>query len=232
VTGGAAPPPAGVYAPHIVSGSHIWRISAADYETSAPDLARCPEPGPPEVAFAGRSNVGKSSLLNAVTGVRGLARVGATPGRTQLLNFFGVTLKRGEVTLPMRIVDLPGYGYAATGRHISAKFGPMIEGYLAGRKVLRALAVLIDARRGVDERDLDLMEYATGQEVPCLIVVTKADKLSASKRGTLARKVADAVGARAGDVLLTSSSSGLGIADEGKRGGLLRDLAELVGPES
>ncbi len=180
------------------------------------------------MAFAGRSNVGKSSLLNAVTGRRGLARVGSAPGRTQLLNFFTVGLRRGEETVSFRIVDLPGYGYAATGRQVAETFAPMVEGYLVNRPVLRALAMLIDARRGVDPRDLDLMEFATGHEVPCLLVVTKVDKVGASKRGLVARQVAEAVGAGASDVRLTSASRGLGIADDPRRGGLVRDLADLV----
>lgn len=205
-----------------------WRIVDAVFETSAAEVGQCPEPDRPEVAFAGRSNVGKSSLINALTGRRGLARVSRTPGRTRLLNFFTASL-HGAGALPVRLVDLPGYGFAAAHRSVRDAWGPMIEGYLAHRDALAGLVLLIDARRGVGELDLSLAELATEHGRPTLVVATKADKLGASKRGLVRRRIADAFGARAQDVLLTSAHSAMGLTG---RDSLAADLAELVAPEA
>jgi GTP-binding protein len=211
-----------------------FRVTEASFETSAPSLARCPDDGLPEIAVAGRSNVGKSSLLNAFSGRRGLARVSRTPGRTRLLNFFHIRLQgpAGDdgtpaLRVPFHWVDLPGYGFAKARRSVRETFGPMIEGYLGGRTTLRALIVLIDARRGPEPGDFDLLEYAGARSLPCLVCVTKCDKLGASERGLLSRRFADVLGVAPRDVLLTSATTGLGLRDEGKRSGLPRELAAL-----
>jgi GTP-binding protein len=206
-----------------------WQVVEAQFELSAPKLADCPVGDLCEIAVAGRSNVGKSSLLNTFTRRTGLARVSRTPGRTRLLNFFRVRLRgpaNSEVEL--RWVDLPGYGFAKAHRDVREAFAPMIEGYLREREALRGLLVLIDARRGPLDGDLDLLEFCASIELPCLVCVTKCDKLGAAERGLLPRRFADALGIDARDVLLTSASSGLGLTVR-ERGGTLGDeLARLA----
>ena len=208
-----------------------WRVVEATFLKSAPSTAECPPGDRPEVALAGRSNVGKSSLLNALCGRRGLARVSRTPGRTQLLNAFDLTLAGpGGARLSMRIMDLPGYGYAAARREVREGFGPMVEGYLRERSALRALVLLVDARRGeLSELDHALLELATTQGRPSLLVATKSDKLGASERGLVRRRLAQAVGARPRDLLLTSASAGVGLHGPD---GLAADLAALCGTSS
>ena len=152
-----------------------WRVVGARFVTSAPDVDACPEADLPEVAFAGRSNVGKSSLLNALVGQRGLARTSRTPGRTQLLNVFDVDLRGpGGDPRTLRCVDLPGYGWVSDGgRRTRERFAPMIEGYIGGRASLRAVVLLVDARRGLGELDVELLQFCTEREVPCLLVADR-----------------------------------------------------------
>ena len=205
---------------------HAWRVVAARFVTSAPDVSACPEPDLPEVAFAGRSNVGKSSLINALVGQRGLARTSRTPGRTQLLNVFDVDLRGPEGARTLRCVDLPGYGWVSEGgRGNRERFAPMIEGYIGGRPTLRAVVLLVDARRGLGDLDLELLQYCTEREVPCLVVATKADKLGASERGLVRRRIAESIGVGARDILLTSATERIGVSGEG---GLVSDLAALA----
>ncbi len=208
-----------------------WRVVSATFERSAPKLAACPPPGLPEIAVAGRSNVGKSSLLNAFAKRRGLARVSRTPGRTQLLNFFQICLRHPtHGDRPFGWVDLPGYGFAAAPKSIREGFGPMIESYLGERSSLRALVLLIDSRREVADADLQLIGAMSARRLPTLVVTTKADKLSKSERGVVTRGFADVLGASPRDILLTSATTGLGLGDEPRVGGLAYELAELVAP--
>ena len=209
----------------MAGSSPRWRVVDAAFVKSAPSVEACPADGPPEVAFAGRSNVGKSSLLNALAGKTGLARTSRTPGRTQLLNLFDLTLRGGGQTRTLRCVDLPGYGFVAHGKKLRGVFAPMIEQYVAQRAQLRAVALLVDARRGLGDMDAELLQYCTEHGKPALLVVTKVDKLGASERGLLRRRLADEVGASPRDVLLTSASKGIGI--EGPDG-LAADLAGLA----
>lgn len=207
-----------------------WHVVSAAFEQSAAKVSQCPTPDLPEVAIAGRSNVGKSSLLNALSRHRGLARVSRTPGRTQLLNFFGVTLRGpGHDKLPIRLCDLPGYGFAAAGRAIREGFAPMIEGYLKERENLRGLVMLVDIRRGVGDLDLDMMQFLASRELPTLLVATKADKLGVSARGVARKTLAASIGVKPRDVLMTSSSNNIGLHGND---GLAADIADLVLPAS
>lgn len=207
-----------------------WQVAHADFETSAAELRGCPPPDLPEIAVAGRSNVGKSSLLNAFTRRTGLARVSKTPGRTRLLNFFRLRLRgpEGAKPLELRWVDLPGYGFARAHREIRDAFGPMIEGYLRGRTSLRGLVVLVDARLGPSEADFELFEFCASIELPCLVCATKSDKLGASERGLLPTNFAKQLGCEPRDVLITSATSGLGLTAVDRRGGLGDELARLL----
>lgn len=208
-----------------------WRVANASFVVSATGLEGAPPASPPEIAVAGRSNVGKSSLLNAFAGQRGLARVSKTPGRTQLLNFFDVDLRHpahGDRSL--RWVDLPGFGFARAARTVREGFGPMIESYLDGRETLRGLVLLVDARREPKEEELNLVQFMSRRQIPTLLCATKVDKLSRSERGLVARGIAAPFGIDPRDVLLTSSSSGEGLGDDRKHGGLCAELAELCAP--
>ena len=205
----------------------------AQFELSAPSVDLCPPADLAEIAVAGRSNVGKSSLLNCFARRTGLARVSRTPGRTRLLNFFRLRLRGPERAgqgqeVELRWVDLPGYGFAKARREVRDTFGPMIETYLREREALRALVVLIDARRGPVDDDRALFEFCAAIELPCLVCATKCDKLGASERGLLPRQFAEALGIDPRDVLLTSASSGLGLTVGDRRGGLGDVLARLA----
>lgn len=204
------------------------RVISASFETSAPGLDACPPSDCPEVALAGRSNVGKSSLLNALTGQRGLATVSRQPGRTRLLNFFALRLRHGQEDYPMRIADLPGYGFAKAARSVRDTFGPMIQNYLLGRPSLRAIILLMDARRGPTELDVDMLSFAAEQNLPSLLCVTKVDKLSASQRGVLAKNFAKELGISPRAVSLTSAQNKMGLAGDGKRHDLLSSLGDWV----
>lgn len=204
------------------------RVISAKFETSAPGLSACPPADCPEVALAGRSNVGKSSLLNALTGQRGLATVSRQPGRTRLLNFFGLRLRHQGEDYPMRIADLPGYGFAKAARSVRDTFGPMIQDYLLGRSSLRAVILLMDARRGPTELDIDMLSFAAEQNLPSLLCVTKVDKLSASQRGVLAKSFAKELNISPRAVSLTSAQNKMGLCGDGKRHDLLSSLGDWV----
>lgn len=179
----------------------------------------------PEVAIVGRSNVGKSSLFNAVCGRKGLARVSRSPGRTQFLNTFRlVLLGPGRERRHLRCVDLPGYGFAAAGRATRETFAPMIGGYLKGRASLRSLVLLVDIRRGLSDLDEQMLGFAAERGVPSLLVATKVDKMGAAERALARERLAVGTGVRPIDVLLTSSTKGLGVGE------LVADLAGLAAP--
>lgn len=155
-------------------------VRSADFVTSAPTLARCPEPTWPEIAFAGRSNVGKSSLINDLLNRRGLVRTSSTPGRTQLLNFFAINES-------LYFVDLPGYGFARAPRAVREQWQPMVHGYLRGRSTLKAVVWLLDVRRDPSSEDLQFLDWLEENEIPTIPVITKVDKVS---RNELARRKA------------------------------------------
>ncbi len=147
-----------------------------EFLKSAPALKFLPDPDVPEIAFAGRSNVGKSSLLNALTGRKAIARASITPGRTQELNFFEV----GEPTR-LRLVDMPGYGFAKAPPKVVEQWQRLVREFLRGRAVLKRTLVLIDARHGIKPPDLDMLKMLDEAAVGYRLVLTKADKIKPSE---------------------------------------------------
>lgn len=146
-------------------------ITKAEYVISNPDFKKCPDTNLPEFAFIGRSNVGKSSLINMLTNHRGLAKTSATPGKTLLINHF-------KINDNWWIVDLPGYGYAKIGKEATARLQKLINGYILGRKQLTCLMLLIDSRHAPMKVDLDFIQMLGENGVPFAIVFTKLDKQS------------------------------------------------------
>ncbi|MEM6493129.1 MAG: ribosome biogenesis GTP-binding protein YihA/YsxC [Pseudomonadota bacterium] len=180
-----------------------------EFLLSAPQLKFLPEPTVPEIAFAGRSNVGKSSLLNALTGRKAIARASVTPGRTQELNFFEV----GEPTR-FRLVDMPGYGFAKAPVKVVERWKKLVRSYLRGRPVLARNLVLIDSRHGLKDVDREMMQMLDEAAVGYRLILTKTDKIKASELERVASKVADEARkhpAAYPELHLTSSEKGMGI---------------------
>ncbi|MBA6224367.1 YihA family ribosome biogenesis GTP-binding protein [Colwellia sp. MB02u-18] len=149
-------------------------LSKATFTLSAPDIRRLPADSGIEVAFAGRSNAGKSSALNTLTNQRGLARTSKTPGRTQLINIF-------EIAENKRLVDLPGYGFAKVPMEMKKKWQKALGEYLEKRECLKGLVILMDIRHPLKDLDMDLIQWAVDGELPVLALLTKSDKLSQGK---------------------------------------------------
>jgi GTP-binding protein len=178
---------------------------------SAPALQHLPSADVPEVAFAGRSNVGKSSLLNALTNRNSLARTSNTPGRTQELNFFDV----GE-PLAFRLVDMPGYGFAKAPKDVVKKWRFLVNDFLRGRDVLKRTLVLVDARHGLKDVDREIMEMLDKAAVSYRLVLTKADKIKPTELDKVAAETAEEARKRPAahpDIIATSSETGLGIPE-------------------
>ncbi|MBD0402552.1 ribosome biogenesis GTP-binding protein YihA/YsxC [Flammeovirga sp. EKP202] len=150
------------------------KIKEAEFVTSNTDVEKCPEPKIPEYAFIGRSNVGKSSLINAFTGKTKLAKTSSTPGKTQLINHFIINNE-------WYLCDLPGYGYAQVSKTEREKFMRMVKKYLASRENLMCTFVLVDIRHEPLKNDLDFMAWMGEKELPFAIIFTKADKLGQGK---------------------------------------------------
>jgi GTP-binding protein len=146
------------------------KITSANFISSFSDVSKCPPPDRPEFAFIGRSNVGKSSLINMLTNSKKLAKTSVTPGKTQTINHF-------LINDSWYLVDLPGYGYASVSKSTRAGFGKMIEGYVLNRKNLLCLFILLDARLSPQAIDLDFIQWAGGKDIPLGLVFTKIDKL-------------------------------------------------------
>lgn len=179
-------------------------IGHAEFITTAANPGGYPPPGPPEVAFAGRSNVGKSSLINTLTRRKKLVRVSGTPGRTQHINFFNIHQDA------LRLVDLPGYGYAKVPKAIKAAWKPMVEAYLGGRETLAGVVVILDIRREPTADDLMLLDWLKGLQIPSLVAITKADKLSKNKQTSRLAKLRPVLAPFDSSPTLFSASTRLG----------------------
>jgi GTP-binding protein len=175
-------------------------LSKATFTLSAPDIRKLPEDSGIEVAFAGRSNAGKSSALNTLTNQKGLARTSKTPGRTQLINVF-------EIGNNKRLIDLPGYGFAKVPLEMKKKWQAALGEYLEKRQSLKGLVVLMDIRHPLKDLDMDLIEWAVDGDLPVLALLTKCDKLSQGKRSTEVLKVKKTLDALNGDIRVQAFSS-------------------------
>jgi GTP-binding protein len=179
------------------------QIKTAQFITSAVKPAQYPPPDFPEVAFAGRSNVGKSSLINTLVNRKRLVKTSGTPGRTQLINFF---LVNGALSL----VDLPGYGYAKVPPAVKKKWGPMIETYLSTRPGLAAVVMLMDIRRTPRQEEFHLFQWLAHYAIPVIPVLTKADKLSKTKQKKQLQAIARVLDMGDPELILFSAKSRLG----------------------
>jgi GTP-binding protein len=183
------------------------KILEAELIASAPRIDDLPSSGLPEIAFLGRSNVGKSSLLNALARRKKLARTSSTPGKTRGLVLFRIRTDRGDIGL----VDLPGYGWAKVSRKERESWGKLVEGYLAGRPELKLAIVLQDLRRSWSEDESLLLQWLAKQNVPGRVVLTKTDKLKLMKRKERIRSLTAEIGDGFGKPISTSSQKGDGM---------------------
>ena len=189
-----------------------------EFRLGVVDVDALPPADRPEVAFAGRSNVGKSSLLNAITGQKALARTSNTPGRTQELNFFMLApaLEARGLEGAAWLVDLPGYGYARESKTKIAAWNRLLEQYLRGRPNLRRVFVLIDSRHGLKANDLSMMDDFDRTAVSYQVVLTKSDKISPTALTTITEQTQTALSKRVAahpEILATSSEKAVGIDD-------------------
>ena len=179
------------------------KIKSAEFVTSAVKPSQYPPAELPEVAFAGRSNVGKSSLINTLVNRRHLVKTSSTPGRTQLINFFDINEK-------FSFVDLPGYGYAKVPIAIRKKWGPMIETYLSTRKTLKGVVIIMDIRRMPREEEQNLIHWLEHFSIAKIFVLTKTDKLSKTKMIQQQDSIVRALAVEKKDVILFSAKTRLG----------------------
>jgi len=197
-------------------------IKQAEFIKSATRPAHYPEETLPEIAFAGRSNVGKSSLINVLVNRKNLVRTSNTPGRTQLINFF-------RINDSFTLVDLPGYGYAKVPPAVKKEWGPMMETYLSRRANLRGVVLILDIRRTPTDEDLRMLEWLRARGIPPLIVITKCDKLSKNQRARQTATIARLIGQETGDFCLFSALTREGLDRVwGRIEGLLIPMNQLV----
>ena len=181
-------------------------IKSAEFVTSAAKKSQYPAAVLPEIAFAGRSNVGKSSLINVLVNRKRLVKTSSTPGRTQLINFF-------DINNHITFVDLPGYGYARVPASVKKKWGPMIETYLSGRATLKGVVVILDIRRIPREEELNLIAWLDHYAIARILVLTKTDKLSKIKQARQRAAAAGALTVESNQLILFSAKSRQGRGD-------------------
>ena len=175
-------------------------VKNTEFIKSATKPSHYPEGDLPEIAFAGRSNVGKSSLVNVLVNRKNLVRTSSTPGRTQLINFF-------QVNDDFMLVDLPGYGYAKVPLAVKKEWRPMMETYLSKRENLRGVVLILDIRRVPVEEDLQMLAWLRAFSIPPIIVVTKCDKVSKNERAKQSAIIMDKMGLAKGDLTFFSALS-------------------------
>ncbi|SEM39736.1 GTP-binding protein [Sphingomonas gellani] len=200
-----------IFAPERIEAARKIFAGPVTFLKSAPALKFLPDADVPEVAFAGRSNVGKSSLLNALTNRNGLARTSNTPGRTQELNFFDV----GE-PVGFRLVDMPGYGFAKAPKDMVKQWRFLVNDFLRGRQALKRGLVLIDARHGIKDVDREILDMLDKAAVGYHLVLTKADKVKATELADVIGRTTEEGRKRPAahpEILATSSEGGMGIAE-------------------
>ncbi|MFN2365938.1 MAG: ribosome biogenesis GTP-binding protein YihA/YsxC [Desulfurivibrionaceae bacterium] len=186
------------------ASAFLGKSCRVEFITSVFNASQLPAPDYPEIAFAGRSNVGKSSLINKLINRRGLVKVSAQPGKTQSLNFF-------LVEESIYLVDLPGYGFAKVPRKVKNDWQGLITSYLEKRDNLRCVVVIVDMRHNAKEQDLELVAWLRMMELPLLLVYTKADKLSGNQRGKLAAALDREFGANRAERVIFSAKTGEGM---------------------
>jgi GTP-binding protein len=188
------------------------QVVSAEFATTATRPQEWPRGFTPEIAFVGRSNVGKSSMLNALTRRKGLARVSNTPGRTRALQFFDVSYRPTPAARPraLRLCDLPGYGYAKVSKAERDAWAAMIEDYLRNRDVLRAVVLIVDARHPPSESDLDAVGFLQDAGRRVLVAATKMDKLARTRQGAALQQVEKAMGLPRGEAVPFSAVEGTG----------------------
>lgn len=192
-------------------------IKSAEFIKSAANSSHYPPARLPEIVFAGRSNVGKSSLINSLVNRKRLAKTSSTPGRTQLINFF-------EINAELVFVDLPGFGYAKVPEAVRRSWAPMVETYLATRRTLRGLILIMDSRRTPGPEESALVDWLNRQQISTVMALTKIDKLSRSRQLVCARGAAAALRVPQGDIVLFSAKTRQG------REELWRRIERLIAP--
>ena len=191
-------------------------IKNAELETVCGITSKLPENTFPEIAFAGKSNVGKSSLINMLLNRKALARTSSVPGKTQTVNWY-------KIDGQLFFVDLPGYGYAKAGKAEQARWSKAIEQYLHGRKTLRGVVMLVDIRREASENDRMMMDWLAYYGIPAVVVATKADKLTRNQVASALKTIAEGLGVEKSSIIAASTMTKAGAEDIWKR------ILELTG---
>lgn len=179
------------------------KILKAEFILSAESVRDFPKSPLPQIAFAGRSNVGKSSLINCLVERKGLAKTSSIPGKTRSVNFF-------YINDAIVFVDLPGYGYARVSKELRQKWRPLVEAYFGTSQTIRAAVIIIDVRRGPEQEEIDLAAWLSARSIPVLFVATKADKEKKSVVATRVREIARVLGVSAEAIILFSAKTRAG----------------------